>query len=1056
MMRSFLLVLALTAPLFAEFNAWQDPAISSLNRLPSRATLYSYSDEVSAQALQREKSNRFASLNGEWQFSWYPKPTAALKSVGTSKFSPKWKTIDVPSNWEMHGHGVPIYTNITYPFPVNPPFIDNADNPVGIYQRSFDLPESFADQQIVLHFGGISSAYRVWVNDTFVGYAEDSRLPSEFDITSLAKPTDNKLTVQVWRWSDASYLEDQDHWRMSGIHREVLLLARPKKQFADIATRTIRAEENNWNLEIRPALNDLTGEGWDKIEIRSRLLDSAGNEVSKNTTNAGNAVNEKYPQRENLAFGSVIRMPIENPELWSAEQPNLYTLVISLIKILKTEEEPKEQIIESNSMRIGFREVSTDARGQLIVNGKPILLYGVNRHDHSPTGGKTVSREEMEKDVLMMKLNNINAVRTAHYPNDPYFYDLCDIHGLYVCDEANIETHGLGGYLTNQPEWASSFLERGIRMVERDRNHPSIIMWSLGNESGQGPNHAAMASWMKEADPTRLIHYEGASSDSSHPDFIPHHDEEHYTNHVRYNGNPYDPNWVDVISRMYPSVLELKAMLEHENGNSPIIACEYAHAMGNSLGNFSEYWDLIRSEPRLAGGFVWDYRDQGIWKENTQGERFLAYGGDFGDTPNDKNFCINGVVDSEGDMKPATWELKKAYQPVTVTWNTPSEITITNRHFFSDLNHLEAKLQYLADGKIFYDQPLTRPRIAAGQRVTIALPEIKAPANTELISRITWILTEGKSWGPIGHTVAFDEHIITPKPPLVPSGPILELKQEDSETHFTLTVEKASYQISRSTGFLTSIKRGEDEVLASPLKPHFWRAWTDNDRYSTDPKVYPSRPQFLWKEALENAELLQTSFKDRSVSALWELPTVSATLAVIYEVLSNGHLKVSLTLERENLDTVLPRFGITAGISPAYTQATFYGRGRTETQWDRKSGTPLELNSIAIADLRYDYVRPQESGTRVDNRYLSLTGEIPRLTFLSEPHFDFSLWNYTEETLEAAAHPTDLKDAGYWTLHLDKRQMGVGGDNSWSAKALPLPQYRLESFGKTLNFEFSL
>lgn len=1055
-----LLGVAFTASLFAEFKAWQDPAISSLNRLPARANFYSYPDEASAQTLTREKSHRFASLNGEWQFAWYPKPSSVPSSVGTSKFSPEWENIQVPSNWEMSGYGTPIYTNITYPFPVNPPLIDGKDNPVGIYQRNFDLPENFAGQQIVLHLGGVSSAYRVWVNDTFVGYAEDSRLPSEFDITALAKPTENKLTVQVWRWSDASYLEDQDHWRMSGIHREVLLLARPKKQFADIATRTIRAEESQWHLEIRPTLKDLTEEGWEGISLRSRLLDARGNEVAKDTIAAKSVVTEKYPQRENLPFGNLIRLPVEQPQLWSAEQPNLYTLITSLVTTIKTEEEgeePKEtqQIIESHSMRIGFREVSANEEGQLILNGRPILLYGVNRHDHSPTGGKTVTRAEMKKDVITMKQNNINAVRTAHYPNDPYFYELCDLYGLYVCNEANIETHDLGGYLSNQPEWAAAFLERGVRMVQRDRNHPSIIMWSLGNESGQGPNHAAIASWMKEADPTRLIHYEGASSDSYHPDFIPQDDQKRHTEAVRYNGNPSDPAWVDLISRMYPSVQELKAMLDHKNGNRPIIACEYAHAMGNSLGNFAEYWDLIRNEPRLVGGFVWDFRDQGIWKENEAEERFLAYGGDFGDSPNDKNFCLNGVVDSEGNLKPATWELKKVYQPVTVTWDSPSKITITNHHFFSDLSHLEAKLQYLADGKVIYDQPLTRPRIAAGENITMTLPEIAAPRGAELVSRVIWILIEEKSWGPVDHVVAFDEHIITPKPEPTPSKLVREFQQESSETHFTLACGNSSYQISRSTGFLSSVKRGEKELLTSPLKPHFWRAWTDNDRYSTDPAVYPSRPQFLWKEALNQAELLQTSFQDRSVSALWELPTVSATLAAIYTVLPNGRLEVSLTLKRENLDTLLPRFGITAGINPAYTQATFYGRGRTETQWDRKSGTPLELNDLPIADLRYDYARPQESGTRVDNRYLSLTGDLPRLTFVSRPHFDFSLWNYTEENLEAASHPTDLKDAGYWTLHLDKRQMGVGGNNSWSAKALPLPQYRLESFGKTLDFKFS-
>ncbi len=1044
-----LLAFASLTPLTAEFTAWQDPTVNALNRLPARATLYSYADEASAQTLQREQSDRFVSLNGEWDFAWYPRPAEVPETIGSSDFAPDWKKIPVPANWEMHGYGTPIYTNVTYPFPVNPPFIDGQDNPVGIYQRSFDLPGSFADQQVLLHFGGVTSAYRVWVNDTFVGYAEDSRLPSEFDITAVAKPTGNRLTVQVWRWSDGSYLEDQDHWRMSGIHREVLLLARPQQQTRTLATRTVRADAETWNLEIRPTLLDLSGEGWKGVKVHSRLLDQEGQEVAKLNTPADRAVKEFYPQRENVAFGNIISIPVKNPKLWSAEQPNLYTLIVSLKK--------GEQVIEANSLRIGFREVSYNEEGQLIVNGQSVLLYGVNRHDHSATGGKTVTRAEMEKDVLMMKRHNINAVRTAHYPNDPYFYTLCDIYGLYVCDEANVETHGLRGFLANQSEWSQSFLERGVRMVERDRNHPSIIMWSLGNESGQGPNHAAMASWMVEADPTRLIHYEGASADPYHPDFVSQADRENYNQTIRYNGNPYDPSWVDVISRMYPSVAQLKEMLNNENGNRPIIPCEFAHAMGNSLGNFAEYWDLIRSEPRLAGGFIWDYRDQGVWKGEGN-ERFLAYGGDFGDTPNDKNFCMNGIVDSEGEVKPATWEVKKVYQPIAVKWINAKQVEVTNRHFFSELNHLTAHLEHRADGKLVVKKALILPTIKPGQSATITLPKTEKLPAGEIVSRITFALKDATSWASAGHVIAFDEKVIR-KAPVIDSIPITtlpSLRPIVTNTEITIPTKNARYQFSRKTGFLTSIERDGQEILAAPLKPHFWRALTDNDRQSTSPK-YEKLPQFPWQQALQNAELKEVAYRHRGVRSIWNLPSVSATLTMNCQVQQDGRLHIKLAMQRGNLSSLLPRFGLTAGLQASYTTSLFYGRGRSETHWDRKSGTPLELLEVPLSELPYDYARPQENGNRVDNRHLTISGgELPVLNFQGKPHFDFSIWPYTEETLSAAEHPQDLTEAGFWTINLDLRQMGVGGDDSWSQKALPMAQYRLESLGKNLSFEITL
>ncbi len=1043
--RQFILALTGTGLLSAqEFNEHQDPAVSGINRLPGRASIYSYPDEGTALTLDREKSGRFVSLNGDWNFAWYPKPADVPASLGTPEFKVEWKTIDVPSNWEMRGYGTPIYTNSKYPFPVNPPFIDPKDNPVGIYERSFDLPKTFAGQQIILHFGGVTSAYRVWLNDTFVGYAEDDRLGSEFDITGVAKPTDNKLTVQVWRWSDGAYLEDQDHWRMSGIHREVTLMARSKMGFADLATRTTLLEGDKWRMEVRPTLQNFTDQKWDGVEIHSTLFDANGKQVTSYQVGAKPVAIERHPQRENLAFWHYIGFNVHNPKLWSAEQPNLYKLIVSLKK--------GEEIIESIPIRIGFREVGYDEKGQLLVNGTPILLYGVNRHDHNSREGKTVTRADIEKDILTMKRFNINAVRTSHYPNDPYLYDLCDIHGLYVCDEANVESHGVGGLLTNKPEWAAAFIERGIRMVERDRNHPSIIMWSLGNESGQGPNHAAMAGWMKEADPTRLIHYEGASSDSYAKEFLKQDRKDVYTDAVRYGGNPYDPAWVDVISRMYPSVAQLKELVKNAPGNRPIIPCEYSHAMGNSLGNFAEYWDLIRSEPRLCGGFVWDYRDQGVWKKSDDGREFLAYGGDFGDTPNSGSFCFNGIVDSQGDPKPQTWELKKVHQPLKVTFLRDGVISVENRYFFSSLDHLEATLEILANGEISHRAKLKLPKIAAGETAEVSFKQPILESSGELVARVVWSLKEDASWASAGHIIAFDEKVIRKaKPQLVPAIEIIT-NHSETETHFIMMHADRVLEISKKDGSLTSFKIADKEILASPMRPHFWRALTDNDRQSVRP-VFEKLPQWKWKDALDKAEIEGVKKEGETIVATMKLPTVGAWLSVRYAPAHLEGVTVSLKLVRDNLETLLPRLGFTAGIVADYKDTRFYGRGRTETQWDRKSGTPLELNEMSITDLRYDYGRPQESGSRTDVRFLHLTGEgVPALKFTSSPHFDFSIWPYTEENLNTALHPIDLKDAGYWTLHLDKRQMGIGGDNSWTPKALPLPKYRMESFGKEIDF----
>ena len=679
---------------------YQTPTINGRYRLRSRSTAYTFDSVEKAKTFDREQSGYYQSLNGNWKFAFAPKPADAIADFEAEDFDVSgWKDIDVPSNWEMRGYGRPIYTNAKYPFKVDPPFIDPADNPVGQYVRSFEVPDSWDGRQIVLHFGGVYSAYYVWVNGQLAGYAEDSCLPSEFDITGLLKKGSNKVAVKAFRWADGSYLEDQDHWRLSGIYREVFLEARPRRGFEDISIRTKRiGDSDDWQLQIRPRLRRDNPKNYKGDYLRFKLLSGDEAVGEPIIVHSKKVLNEKWPQREKTPF-AIAKTKVTDPELWSAESPTLYTLTCELV-------DKEGKVKDATAIRVGFRSV--DLKDNVFhVNGKQVKLIGVNRHDHDHINGKTLDRDDMRRDVELMKQLNFNSVRTSHYPNDPYFYDLCDELGLYVMDEANCESHGVKGLLTNDPDWASSYLQRAVRMVERDKNHPSIVIWSLGNESGMGSGHAAMASWIKDADPTRPVHYEGASALMEDPRYVPINDKKRYTQKVRYNGNPTDDFYVDMLSRMYPSAEQLKDMLKADNGDRPIVMCEYAHAMGNSLGNLDDYWELIRSEDRIIGGYIWDWIDQGLSKKADDGTEFFAYGGDYGDTPNSSNFCINGVIASDRTLKPASMQCKYIFQPIQVEMNEDGTATIKNRFDFTDLSAVEGSYQVLKDC-LLYTSPSPR------------------------------------------------------------------------------------------------------------------------------------------------------------------------------------------------------------------------------------------------------------------------------------------------------------------------------------------------------------
>ena len=737
-------------------NDWENPEINGLNREAARATMLSYNSEEDAKTFNRNKSNRILSLKGNWNFYFSPTPESAPDAFYKSKVE-GWDLIEVPSNWELKGYGTAIYTNIVYPFKVNPPFIDHSDNPVGCYQRTFVIPDSWNDMQITLRFGGVSSAFYVWVNGKFIGYSEDSMLPSEFNITDNVIKGENIISVKVFRWSDGSYLEDQDHWRLSGIQREVKLLAEPKIRLRDFFVQThLDSEYKNASLQIRPEIQneykkDLTG-----ITLEAMLYDPDGKAVLNQPMKKDvlEIVNEIYPRLDNVKF-ALMEAEVINPLKWTAETPNLYILVFLL-------KDNKGKLLEAKSVRIGFRSIEKNSEGQILVNGRPIVIYGVNRHDHNQYNGKVVTREDMLKDILLMKRFNFNAVRTSHYPNDPVWYDLCDEYGIYVLDEANLETHGVGGLLSNQPEWNLAFMERAIRMVERDKNHPSIIMWSLGNEAGRGPNHAAMAGWIKDYDFTRLVHYEPAQGNPAKPGYIEPGEPGYPDRSKTLMANPIDQDWVDVLGRFYPKPDMALELARQQGDNRPIVFSEYAHAMGNSTGNFKELWDVFRSEKRIAGGYIWDWMDQGIVKKDDNGNEYYAYGGDFGDIINDGNFCINGVIFPDYAPKPAMYEIKKVFQPVDIQAKNIEELSFDalNRHVFINLDQYELQWEITENGISVLKGNLTCPAVKPGENYSFKLPVEKMPEikpGAEYFLKIDFVLKEDHSWVEAGHSIASEQ-----------------------------------------------------------------------------------------------------------------------------------------------------------------------------------------------------------------------------------------------------------------------------------------------------------
>lgn len=1041
------------APSIFHREPYEDPLVSGINRDASRATAYSFASVDDALQKDRTSSGRYQSLNGEWDFSF------ALKSGDEPQDFYKekvrgWKKIVVPSNWEMQGYDQPIYKSAVYPFrPVNPPYIPTDYNGVGCYQRSFSIPAAWMNMNITLHFGGVSSAYKVWINGKLLGYAEDSFLSSEFNATPYLKEGENIISVWVLRWSDGSFLEDQDQWRMSGIHREVYLQAEPKLRIADFFCQTkLDNKYQNAILSIRPRIENLTGQEMNNCQLLVQLYDANNKPVLEKPIqkNVSDIINEIHPRLDRVKFG-LMETTILNPKKWCTDAPNLYKLVLSLV-------DSAGNILEAKTTNIGFRSIEFRKEdSKLLINGKLTYLYGINRPDHDPIKGKALSREDILADIKTIKQFNFNCVRLSHYPSDPYLIDLCDQFGIMVIDEANLETHGLGGKLDHDAQFTSAYLDRVTRMCLRDKNHPSIIMWSLGNEAGSGPNHAAMAAWVKDFDITRPLHYEPAMGsvkeegyiDPSNPAYLKSNDHSHRIQ------NPLDQYYVDVVSRMYPSLYTAPLLANQQNGDRrPIFFCEYAHVMGNSGGNLIDFWNQWRNTPRIIGGCIWEFKDQGLLKKDSAGNSFYAFGGDYGEKYFD-NFTIKGLVEPDGKPKSPIYECKRIFQTIESSWRD-GNIKIENRSVANNIAQYQTVLVLKEDGKMILTKNLEGLNIAAEQSAIINiksyLPALKESADYQL--EIHDYLKEAQPWAEKGFEIASNQFEIQ----RAKKG-ALKINHAFSaniqETESSILIKFKNWQISfdkTKQGGLHSYLQNGEELIHENLVPSFKRPLTDNDKRGWKPQ----RKLKQWYDA--NPTLLQTTWvqKDNLIQIQQNFSIIadSAVLSVLYAINNEGVVKVSYALKVAASLPNIPKLGMQLGIKRNFENLQWYGRGPSENYIDKKLAADLGIYQKNIDSFMENYIVPQESGNRTDIRWMYLSAEDNKngLLLVADSLLSVGASIYTDANLSATKHRNQLKDAGFIKLNIDLIQMGVGGNDSWSDVAAPLDQYQIKSGNYQYNF----
>lgn len=1001
----------------AASDPWQDATVTHINRMPMTAHYLPFTSENGALAqLKMDDARRFQlntqnerrrSLDGVWKFKLVKNPSLALTDFFKTSYDVNdWQNINVPGSWELQGFDAPIYTDVTYPFKANPPFVPQDYNPVGHYVHEFTVPENWKGMDVIMDFEGVESAFYLWINGKMVGYSEDSRLPAHFNISKFLKKGKNRLAMKVFRFSDGSYLEDQDYWKYSGIERNVFIQARPKSRMNDyvLGNKLINQyKDGNFTLDVN-MLNPQKGQ---KVEVK--VLSATGKSLFKQNQSITS------PADTLIHFGKLLK----SVQPWSAESPYLYTLVINTT-------DRNGRVEESVAQPFGFRTIEMK-NGQLLVNGVAITIKGVNRQEHNAVHGRTLSIGEMVKDVKMMKQFNINAVRTSHYPNYSEWYQLCDKYGLYMVGEANIECHGILDteykQLADREDWYPAFHDRMYRMIKRDRNHTAIIIWSMGNESGYGKSFEKLYDMSKAMDPTRPVQYEG--------------------------GGYYAKS--DIYCPMYARIWSLRRHV-NQRDERPLILCEYAHAMGNSEGNLKDYWDLIYKYDQLQGGFIWDWVDQTIAKTDDKGHKYWAYGGDMGfvGVVNDSNFCANGLVAADRSLHPHIWEVKKVYQniafePVAFMQN---RIKVTNRFDYTTLDNYQLVWAVEANGETIRSGKMNFPTLLPHQAKEMEIPMGTLPAadNKEYFLTLRAFSKQATGAVPAGHEVAIEQMPLPVRLEKAQEQVSGQIEKTETEDAITIQGKTKDFCISfsKKTGEMTSLKYDGKEMLLAGLQPNFWRGITDNDVANGTQERCAT-----WREAGKKMVLksikTQADNQKATVTADFDMPEQESQMQITYQMLANGNVEVNMHFIHGNKALPeMPRLGMRMILKGDYDQMTWLGRGPQENYADRKSGYLIGKYSASVWEQYHPYVRAQETANKCDVRWFTLASKAGAGIRVegAEP-LSVSAWNFPQDDLLYVPSTIEHRHGGcvdkkdmVW-VNIDHLQMGVGGDNTWGAMVHP-------------------
>ena len=1065
---------------------WENPKIFAINKLTPHAHFIPYQNQASALTNNKEHSNHYQSLNGKWDFKMVDNPDKTPADFFAVDYvTSDWQPIPVPSNWQLEGYGMPIYANVSMPFESNPPNVPHEGNETGLYRRTFDVAESWAGNKTIIAFAGVQSAFYVWVNGQEVGYSEGSMTTAEFDITPYVTTGENTLAVKVIRWSDGSYLENQDFWRLSGIYRDVYLVSKPETSIQDFQVVTdLDAAYEHAVLQLEVDLANVKDQYAGQLEVV--LLEE---------------VNQVVIQKK-IDFTSAnlnLKIPIQNPAKWSPEIPNLYTLIINLTA--------NDGSTESIRHRLGFREISVN-NGQIFINGKYVLFKGVNRHEFDPHKGRVVDEASMRTDIELMKKYNFNAVRTSHYPNHTRWYELCDEYGLMVMDEANLECHDLWMNYNKSPvkypEWKAAIVARGVAMTERDKNYASIFSWSLGNEAGYGENLDAMSAAIREIDKSnRPIHYESNDLGLGMKELEEGGPYKQITGGLQLIENFEKPANQDIGSTMYPmpDAAQDQALADEAR---PYIICEYAHAQGNSTGHFKAFWDIFEQHPNMQGGFIWDWVDQGLVKKTEDGKEFYAYGGDFGDTVGDGNFCINGLIFPDRSPHPALEEVKKVqqYAAIEAVDVKTGQFKLRNKYFFQNLNFAEIKWKLTADGNIEALGVLPIDNLPVGESMDLNIPNLISifDADKSYYLTISLLLKDTLSWASAGYEIAWEQFLISKKTATenyTASGNAIQQTPSEAGIIFQNTAFKVT--LNPESGLLENYYQGDKLLFKEGLKPNLWRAPTDNDRgMPLNPIV--SFHEGIWRNmGLDNMQnqvdechIEKVRDNEMRIKVEGALTSTQSTFSykTIYTILGNGYIKTDFTIQTPNhfsaigksgfyggmigalilfllllliwkkvgnklLKAVLlflpllffivalgaigfglkdyftkkplPKVGMQLQLPTASQQVKWFGRGMHENYSDRKTGAKMGVYKTTVEELYVPYIRPQENGNRSEVQWLTIGADSNNGLRIEGTDLNFSAHTYTLENLTNAKHTTDIQKADFITLNIDHLNSGVGG-----------------------------